>query len=74
MNFVFYCLTGRAFRNECRKILCGIWALKDIHISCTINPDSDKAHHYHQQMLLPDRNRLINPAQQPQQRMKRSYM
>ena len=77
VNFVFYCLTGRAFRNECRKILCGLWALKDFHISCTLNPHTDKQPHYHQQMLLTDRNRImISPQQQQlqQQRMKRSYL
>ncbi|CAF0845291.1 unnamed protein product [Adineta ricciae] len=73
INFVVYCLTGRAFRSECHKLLCGLWALKDVHISCTMGSDSDKHHHYHQQIALTDRNRM-NTGQQQQQRIKRSYL
>ncbi|UJR22052.1 hypothetical protein I4U23_025120 [Adineta vaga] len=73
INFVFYCLTGRVFRNECHKLLHGLWALKDVHISCTMSSDSDKHHHYHQQIILTDRNRRIT-SQQQQNRVKRSYL
>ncbi len=71
---MFYCLTGRAFRHECQKILCDAWALKGFHISCASHLDSDKeAPHYHQQMIPNDRNRMIIPQRQ-RQRMKRSYL
>ncbi|CAF1229111.1 unnamed protein product [Adineta steineri] len=71
INFVLYCLTGRVFRNECRKLLRGLWALKDIQISCTMSSDSDKHHHYRQQIILSDRNRITTSQQQ---RMKRSNL
>ncbi|CAF0960676.1 unnamed protein product [Rotaria sordida] len=66
-NFVLYCVTGRSFRNECRKLLYSLWLLKDLHISCTIISNSDKHIHYHpqQQFILTDRNRNIR-CQQPQ--------
>ncbi|CAF2808218.1 unnamed protein product [Rotaria sp. Silwood2] len=75
VNFVLYCLTGRAFRRECRKLLSDLWGLKDIRISCIINSNRDKHNHYHQQMNLSNRNRMIIPEkQQQQQRMKRSCL
>ena len=65
MNFVFYCLTGRAFRSECRKLLYSLWFFKDIHVTCTTNTNSDKYQPYrHQQFVLIDRNRYIQPPQQ----------
>ncbi|CAF3233275.1 unnamed protein product, partial [Rotaria sp. Silwood2] len=74
VNFVLYCLTGRAFRRECRKLLSDLWGLKDIRISCIINSNRDKHNHYHQQMNLSNRNRMIIPEKQQQQRMKRSCL
>jgi hypothetical protein len=64
VNFVLYCLTGRAFRSECRKLLWSLWILKDIRITCTRNPDSTK---YHQNVMLTDRHRFIQQKQQQQQ-------
>ncbi|CAF1036942.1 unnamed protein product [Rotaria sordida] len=74
VNFVLYCLTGRAFRRECRKLLSELWRLKDIRISCIINSNADKHHHYHQQMSHSNRNRIIILEKGPQQRMKRSCL
>ncbi|CAF3359947.1 unnamed protein product [Rotaria socialis] len=74
VNFVLYCLTGRAFRRDCRKLLGDLWRLKDIHISCIINPNLDKHHQYHQQMTIINRNHLNNPHKHQQQRMQRSYL
>ncbi|CAF3040291.1 unnamed protein product [Rotaria sp. Silwood2] len=67
-NFVLYCVTGRSFRNECRKLLCSIWVLKDFHISCTMSANSDKHAHYHhqQQLILIDRNHYIRSQRQRQ--------
>ncbi|CAF1218452.1 unnamed protein product [Adineta steineri] len=71
INFVFYCLTGRAFRSECRKLLCSLWFFKGIHISCTASQDSNKYQPYHHQQLVPvDRNRYIIPRQQQQQQQR----
>ncbi|CAF3608406.1 unnamed protein product [Rotaria sp. Silwood1] len=75
INFVLYCLTGRAFRRECRRLLSDLWSLKNIRISCIVNSNTNKHHHYHQQMSLSNRNRIIIPdKQQQQQRMKRSCL
>lgn len=75
INFALYCLTGRAFRRECRKLLGDLWRLKDVHISCIINPKPDKHYHYHQQMTLTNRTRIILPQKyQQEQRIKRSYL
>ncbi|UJR27095.1 hypothetical protein I4U23_008395 [Adineta vaga] len=71
INFVLYCLTGRTFRSECRKLICSFSFLKDVHISCTADHDSDKlqpCHHHpqqqqQQQQLIPiERNRLTPPV------------
>ena len=62
---MLYCLTGRTFRSESRKLLYNLWIFKGIRITCTTNPDSDKQHHhYHQQLVLIDRNHYIHPQQQ----------
>ncbi|CAF1135553.1 unnamed protein product [Rotaria magnacalcarata] len=74
VNFVLYCLTGRAFRRDCRKLLGDLWRLKDIHISCIINPNVDKHHQYHQQMTVISRNCLNIPHKQQHQRIQRSYL
>jgi hypothetical protein len=61
---VLYCLTGRTFRSESRKLLYNLWIFKGIRITCTTNPDSNKHQHYHQQLVLIDRNHYIHPQQQ----------
>lgn len=66
---MLYCLTGRTFRSECRKLLCNVWFFKDIHISCTTNQDWDKNTPYqnqNQQAVLLDRNGYIHFQQQRQ--------
>ncbi|CAF0907989.1 unnamed protein product [Rotaria sp. Silwood1] len=66
-NFVLYCATGRSFRSECRKLLCSLWLLKDLRISCTMSSNSDKhAHYHHQQLVLIGRNRYIRSQPQRQ--------
>ncbi|CAF1476854.1 unnamed protein product [Adineta steineri] len=67
INFVFYCLTDRAFRKECRKLLCSLWFFKDIPISRATGQDSNEHQPYHHQQLIPiDRNQYILPRQQQQ--------
>jgi hypothetical protein len=66
VTFVLYCLTGRAFRSECRKLLSSLWLLKDIRISCTSNQDSDKYGRYPHQFMLVEGKRHIHGQQQQQ--------
>jgi len=63
MNFVFYCLTGRAFRSECRKLINSLWVFKDIQISCTSTTQYQHYHH-HQQFVITERHRYISPTPQ----------
>ncbi|CAF3177198.1 unnamed protein product [Rotaria socialis] len=69
-NFILYCVTGRSFRSECRKLICNLWLLKELRISCTMSANSDKNIHYqHQRLILMDRNRYVRSQQQQQHYM-----